>query len=59
VVAPLRDGSRVTVLPIHAYHLKHLDTLPMFHKDPFDRILICQAIHEGLQLVTNDEAMRR
>jgi len=49
----------VTVLPIHAYHIKHLATLPQFHKDPFDRILICQAIHEGFRLVTLDEAMRR
>jgi PIN domain nuclease of toxin-antitoxin system len=32
---------------------------PELHKDPFDRILICQAIHEGLRLVTGDEAMRR
>ena len=49
----------VTVLPIHAYHLKHLDTLPLLHKDPFDRILISQAIHEGFRLVTCDEAVRR
>jgi PIN domain nuclease of toxin-antitoxin system len=29
--------------------------LPMLHKDPFDRILIAQAIAEGIDLVTNDE----
>jgi PIN domain nuclease of toxin-antitoxin system len=29
--------------------------LPMLHRDPFDRILIAQAIAEGLDLVTNDE----
>ena len=29
-------------------------SLPMLHKDPFDRILIAQAKVEGLALVTND-----
>ena len=32
--------------------------LPPLHKDPFDRILIAQAIAEGLELVTNDEPIR-
>jgi PIN domain nuclease of toxin-antitoxin system len=49
----------VTVLPMHAYHFKHLQTLPPFHRDPFDRILISQAIHEGFRIVTCDEAVRR
>lgn len=44
----------VEVLPIHAYHVAHLMTLPSFHRDPFDRILICQSIHERCSLVTID-----
>ena len=32
-----------------------LAALPMLHKDPFDRILIAQAVAEGLDFVTNDE----
>ena len=35
--------------------LRMLAALPTLHKDPFDRILIAQAIAEGLALVTNDE----
>ena len=49
----------VEVLPIHAYHIAHLETLPPFHKDPFDRILICQSMHEGSSLVTSDEEINR
>ena len=42
-------------LPIRASHVTALAALPMVHKDPFDRILIAQAIAEGLDFVTNDE----
>ena len=43
------------VLPIRPSHVTALAALPMLHKDPFDRILIAQAVAEGLALVTNDE----
>ena len=42
------------VLPIRASHVTTLASLPMLHKDPFDRILIAQSIAERLDLVTND-----
>jgi PIN domain nuclease of toxin-antitoxin system len=45
----------VRALPIRATHVTALAALPMLHKDPFDRILIAQAIAEGLVFVTNDE----
>ena len=43
------------VLHIRPSHITALATLPMLHKDPFDRLLIAQARAEGLALVTNDE----
>ena len=43
------------VLPIRTSHVTALAALPPLHKDPFDRILIAQAVAEGLGLVTNDE----
>jgi PIN domain nuclease of toxin-antitoxin system len=46
------------VLPIRESHVSALAALPALHKDPFDRILIAQAIAEGLELVTNDEPIR-
>ncbi|MEH3037208.1 MAG: type II toxin-antitoxin system VapC family toxin [Sphingomonas adhaesiva] len=33
--------------------------LPMFHRDPVDRMLIAHALHAGLTLVTADETIRR
>ena len=47
------------VLPIRASHVTALAALPMFHKDPFDRILIAQAIAEGADVVTNDEPLSK
>lgn len=41
-------------LPIQGLHAVNADTLPPIHKDPFDRILIAQALIEGIELVTAD-----
>jgi PIN domain nuclease of toxin-antitoxin system len=43
--------------PISPQHLRCLGTLPPLHRDPFDRMLIAQAITEGAPLVTNDRAL--
>jgi len=45
------------VLPIYAAHTKALKSLPMHHRDPFDRMLIVQAMTERLQLLTADEGL--
>lgn len=54
-------ASRLTAvdLPIRHAHLARLRELPHFHKDPFDRMLVAQAIEEGLTLVTGDETLHR
>jgi PIN domain nuclease of toxin-antitoxin system len=44
-------------LPILGEHAVAIDGLPPIHKDPFDRMLIAQAIVEGITLLTNDESM--
>ncbi len=52
-------AHRVEVLPIVASSLAALEHLPPLHADPFDRLLICQAIENGLTLVTPDRHIRR
>lgn len=42
------------LLDINYKHIAKLDELPLIHRDPFDRILVAQTIHENLSLVTND-----
>lgn len=41
-------------LPIASEHAVAIDSLPPIHKDPFDRILIAQAMVEGILLLTAD-----
>ncbi len=43
-------------LPISVAHAVHAANLPFHHKDPFDRIIIGQALLEGLPVVTSDSA---
>jgi PIN domain nuclease of toxin-antitoxin system len=43
-----------TELDITAEHALKIETLPLLHKDPFDRLLIAQARAEGMQLLTID-----
>jgi len=41
-------------LPILSEHVVAIDALPTIHKDPFDRLLVAQAIVEGITLLTAD-----
>lgn len=41
-------------LPVTAEHALRVNSLPMLHKDPFDRLLIAQARSEGILLLSGD-----
>lgn len=46
--------NKVALLPIVPSHVFALSSLPAAHKAPFDRLLIAQAIGEGLTIVSSD-----
>ncbi len=46
--------NSITLMPIHYAHLAGILDLPMLHKDPFDRIIIAQALHEHLPVLSSD-----
>jgi PIN domain nuclease of toxin-antitoxin system len=48
-----------TELPITSEHAVNIDGLPPLHKDPFDRLLLAQAISEGIILLTSDAQLAR
>jgi len=50
--------NRFLALPITPDHAEHAGGLPAHHGDPFDRMLIAQAILENMVLGTQDEMMR-
>jgi PIN domain nuclease of toxin-antitoxin system len=48
------EGYGFFLLPITPAHLIKLERLPQHHRDPFDRLIIAQAIVEGLPVITTD-----
>ncbi len=46
--------SNIQILAININHLSLLANLPNYHNDPFDRLIISQAISENLQIVSAD-----
>lgn len=49
-------SNEIGVLPIRLKHLSVLTDLPFQHRDPFDRLIIAQAMAEGLPILTRDPA---
>lgn len=54
-----RVKHEIDILPLEEAAMVHLAELPPLHRDPFDRMLIAQALQYDLMLVTVDDAVRR
>jgi PIN domain nuclease of toxin-antitoxin system len=52
-------ANRFLPLPVTIPHALEVRTLPDVHRDPFDRLLIAQAKHEGFKLVSRDPHVPR
>lgn len=52
------SASGFAELPVAAAHAARVAALPPIHQDPFDRLLVAQALHEPLQLLTADPKLR-
>ncbi len=50
------DSHGIEILDITVDTLVQLTTLPLHHRDPFDRLIIAQAIVEGIPIISKDEA---
>ena len=60
-VVALRANARVSGIdevPVYGEHVLAVRDLASLHQDPFDRLLIAQARHEGLTLLTADPRVR-
>jgi PIN domain nuclease of toxin-antitoxin system len=53
-----RDLHQVASLSLDESSVIQLAKLPSLHRDPFDRMLICQALQNGLTIATADTAVR-
>lgn len=53
----MREAHGIWSLPLDEEAVLLLPRLPTPHRDPFDRMLVCQAMHGGLTILTPDEAI--
>jgi PIN domain nuclease of toxin-antitoxin system len=56
-VGAMLDTFRLLELPVAIRHVDRAALLPLHHRDPFDRILVAQALVEDLILVTADDQL--
>ncbi len=54
-----RNHFGIQTLPLDERSALHLSKLPHIHRDPFDRMLVCQAMTHRMVLVTPDESIRK
>jgi PIN domain nuclease of toxin-antitoxin system len=50
-------SNQFEILPVQISHILKINSLPNFHKDPFDRLLIAQSLVEDFSLITIDSAI--
>jgi len=53
------NGSHFRLVNLNVQDFDNLGTLPFHHRDPFDRIIIAQAITEGLTIITSDRIFKQ
>jgi PIN domain nuclease of toxin-antitoxin system len=54
-----KTKGRIRPLPVEEAAILQLPKLPSLHNDPFDRMLICQAIESGMTIVTPDQLIEQ
>ena len=59
IIERQRTENNLQVLRINLDHMHALNVLPNHHPDPFDRMLIAQAIAEEMPIITNDAVIAK
>ena len=57
-IVELRENLLIQQLPVMEKHVLMLKKLPDLHQDPFDRLLICQALSDSLTFATPDQTIK-
>ncbi len=53
-ITNFRQDYYFKILDISLFHIYQTEELPLYHRDPFDRLLISQAMVQNLPIVSND-----
>lgn len=51
------NRRRCEILPVLLRHTEPIESMPLHHRDPFDRMLVAQALSDGLTIVTADRKL--
>lgn len=51
--------NAISVLPVYLGHALRVQDLSAIHRDPFDRLLVSQSIHEGIPVISGDPQISR
>jgi PIN domain nuclease of toxin-antitoxin system len=51
------SALKIDRLPLQPEHIERIKSLPLIHRDPFDRLIISQAIMENLTIITMDQTI--
>ena len=54
-----QEENNMQLLSIQLNHIENLNNLPQIHRDPFDRLLIAQALSEELTLISADKKIKQ
>ena len=53
------EAIPIVLLPVMPKHVEMVETLPLLHRDPFDRLLVATALADNLTLITADESIQK
>lgn len=56
-VARVLEEDRFDEIPLRSRHAARLESLPLLHQDPFDRMLVAVALDEGIPLLSSDDRL--
>jgi PIN domain nuclease of toxin-antitoxin system len=56
VIPEQLSANLINLLPVTLNHAFRVSSMPFHHRDPFDRMLIAQGLHEGISILSSDEA---
>ncbi len=59
IIPTLARKHFIDILPLESEAIFRLESLPLLHRDPFDRLLVAQALHHRLTLVTPDRLIHQ
>lgn len=59
IIEAQRTTNNIEILPIHLPHVLALESLPAYHRDPFDRLIIAQANVEGAIVLSCDPVFKK